>query len=133
MNSLVIHGVFSLFIQQISHLFVQLKWEELLNLLVSLKNETLSHWAYLQFQLKRIKKIRLTMTYPLSVGRNFDEILRVIDALQTTDKFGVATPADRKVGEQVIIPPSVTDEGVNNKFPQGFDKISSYLRYPDIK
>lgn len=79
------------------------------------------------------KKIRLTMTYPMSVGRNFDEILRVIDALQTTDKFGVATPADWKVGSRVIIPPSVTDEEAKKKFPQGFDTIRPYLRYTEVK
>ena len=79
------------------------------------------------------KKIRLTMTYPMSVGRNFDEILRVIDALQTTDKFGVATPADWKVGDRVIIPPSVTDEEAKKKFPQGFDTVRSYLRFTEVK
>lgn len=78
------------------------------------------------------KKIRLTMTYPISVGRNFDEIIRVIDALQTTDKFGVATPADWKVGSRVIIPPSVTDEEAKKKFPQGFDTIRPYLRYTEL-
>lgn len=79
------------------------------------------------------KKIRLTMTYPMSVGRNFDEIVRVIDALQTTDKFGVATPADWKVGDKVIIPPSVTDEEAKKKFPQGFDTIRPYLRFTEVK
>jgi peroxiredoxin (alkyl hydroperoxide reductase subunit C) len=78
------------------------------------------------------KKIRLTMTYPMSVGRNFDEILRVIDALQTTDKYGVATPADWKVGGRVIIPPSVKDEDAKKKFPQGFDTIRPYLRYTEV-
>jgi len=79
------------------------------------------------------KKIRLTMTYPMSVGRNFDEIIRVIDALQTTDKFGVATPADWKVGGKVIIPPSVTNEQAKEKFPQGFDEIRPYLRFTEVK
>lgn len=79
------------------------------------------------------KRIRLTMTYPMSVGRNFDEILRVIDALQTTDKFGVATPADWKVGEKVIIPPSVTNDEAKNKFPQGFEEVRPYLRYTEVK
>lgn len=78
------------------------------------------------------KKLRLTMTYPMSVGRNFDEILRVIDALQTTDKYGVATPADWKVGERVIIPPSVTNDQAKEKFPQGFDEIRPYLRYTKV-
>lgn len=79
------------------------------------------------------KKIRMTMTYPMSVGRNFDEILRIIDALQTTDKFGVATPADWKVGDRVIIPPSVTDEAAKTKFPQGFETIRPYLRFTNVK
>lgn len=78
------------------------------------------------------KKIRLTMTYPMSVGRNFDEILRVIDALQAGDKNGIATPADWKVGDKVIIPPSVTNAQASEKFPQGFDEIRPYLRFTDI-
>lgn len=78
------------------------------------------------------KKIKLTMTYPMSVGRNFDEILRVIDALQFTEKHGVATPADWKVGDQVIIPPSITNEEAQKKFPKGFDEIKPYLRYTTI-
>lgn len=79
------------------------------------------------------KKIRLTMTYPMSVGRNFDEILRVIDALQTGDKFGIATPADWQPGEQVIIPPSVSNEDAKARFPQGFDEVRSYLRFTKLK
>jgi peroxiredoxin (alkyl hydroperoxide reductase subunit C) len=79
------------------------------------------------------KKIRLTMTYPMNVGRNFDEILRVIDALQTADKFGIATPADWKVGDKVIIPPSVTNEEAKKKFPQGFEEVRSYLRFTEVK
>lgn len=78
------------------------------------------------------KKIRLTMTYPMSVGRNFDEILRVIDALQASDKNGIATPADWQVGDKVIIPPSVSNEEAAKKFPQGFDEIRPYLRYTTI-
>jgi len=78
------------------------------------------------------KKIRLTMTYPMSVGRNFDEILRVIDALQASDENGIATPADWKVGDKVIIPPSVSNEEAAKQFPQGFDEIKPYLRYTTI-
>lgn len=78
------------------------------------------------------KKIRLTMTYPMSVGRNFDEILRVIDALQTGDKHGIATPADWMPGGKVIIPPSVTNEQARSKFPQGWDEVRSYLRFTEI-
>lgn len=78
------------------------------------------------------KKIRLNMTYPMSVGRNFDEILRVIDALQITDKHGVATPADWKIGGKVIIPPSVSNEEAKVKFPQGFEELRPYLRYTQV-
>ena len=68
------------------------------------------------------------MTYPMSVGRNFDEILRVVDSLQTGDRAGIATPANWKPGEDVIIPPSVSDEEAHEKFPQGFETIKPYLR-----
>jgi len=78
------------------------------------------------------KKIRLMMTYPMAVGRNFDEILRVIDALQTGDANGVATPADWKKGDKVIIPPSVTNEEAEKKFPQGFEELRPYLRYTKL-
>ncbi|PIS10784.1 MAG: peroxiredoxin [Bdellovibrio sp. CG10_big_fil_rev_8_21_14_0_10_47_8] len=78
------------------------------------------------------KNIRLMMTYPMSVGRNFDEILRVIDALQMSDAHGVATPADWKKGDKVIIPPSVTNEEAKKKFPQGFDEIRPYLRFTKV-
>ncbi len=78
------------------------------------------------------KKLRLTMTYPMSVGRNFDEILRVIDALQTGDANGVALPADWRPGDLAIIPPSVTDEEAQAKYPQGFETIRPYLRTVDI-
>jgi peroxiredoxin (alkyl hydroperoxide reductase subunit C) len=74
------------------------------------------------------KKLRLTMTYPMNVGRNFDEILRVIDALQIGDKFGIATPADWVPGQKVIIPPSVTDNDASEAFSQGYDTIRPYLR-----
>lgn len=77
-------------------------------------------------------KIRLTMTYPMNVGRNFDEILRVIDALQTGDRHGIATPADWLPGNRVIIPPSVKDEEAKARFPQGFETIKPYLRYTDV-
>lgn len=74
------------------------------------------------------KKVRLIMTYPMSVGRNFDEILRVIDALQIGDKLTVATPADWRPGSKVIIPPSISDEQAEVMFPQGWDSIKPYLR-----
>ncbi|RUO72487.1 peroxiredoxin [Pseudidiomarina sediminum] len=78
-------------------------------------------------------KIRLTMTYPMSVGRNFTEILRVIDALQTGDKHGVALPADWELGGDVIIPPSVSMEDAEKKFPQGFKTVKPYLRFTQVK
>ncbi len=78
------------------------------------------------------KKIRLTMTYPMSVGRNFDEILRVIDALQTSDEHGIATPADWLPGGKVIIPPSVTNDEARKAFPQGWDELRPYLRFTEI-
>ena len=78
------------------------------------------------------KKLRLTMTYPMSVGRNFDEILRVIDALQLGDAKGVALPADWRPGDRAIIPPSVSNAEAEVKFPQGFEEIRPYLRTVDI-
>jgi len=74
------------------------------------------------------KKIRLMMTYPMSVGRNFDEILRVIDALQLGDKARIATPADWQKGEEVIIPPSIKDDEAKQLFPQGWTTHRPYLR-----
>ncbi|MDZ7826921.1 MAG: peroxiredoxin [Gammaproteobacteria bacterium] len=74
------------------------------------------------------KKIRLMMTYPMSVGRNFDEILRVIDALQTSDRNNVALPADWRPGDEVIIPPSVSNDDAKDLFPQGWDEVRPYLR-----
>ncbi len=74
------------------------------------------------------KKIRLIMTYPMSVGRNFAEILRVIDSLQLADRAQIATPANWEPGDDVIIPPSVTDEEAQKRFPQGFKTIKPYLR-----
>jgi alkyl hydroperoxide reductase subunit AhpC len=75
------------------------------------------------------KKIRLIITYPASTGRNFQEILRAIDSLQLTDKYTVATPADWKPGEDVIIAPSVTDpKELKEKFPKGYKELKPYLR-----
>ena len=74
------------------------------------------------------KKIRLTLTYPMNVGRNFDEILRVIDALQLADANMVATPADWKPGDKVIVPLTVSDEEAAKKYPNGFETIKPYLR-----
>lgn len=74
------------------------------------------------------KKIKLTLTYPASTGRNFDEILRVLDSLQLTANYSVATPANWQPGEDVIISPSVKDEEIPGKFPKGHTEIKPYLR-----
>jgi len=75
------------------------------------------------------KKIKLTITYPASTGRNFIEVLRVIDSLQLTAEHSVATPADWKHGEDVIITPAVTTEAAYEKFPKGVKIVKPYLRY----
>jgi thioredoxin-dependent peroxiredoxin len=75
------------------------------------------------------KKIKLTLTYPASTGRNFVELLRVIDSLQLTAKYRVATPADWKDGEDCIITPAVKDAEAETLFPKGFRKVKPYLRY----
>ena len=77
-------------------------------------------------------KVRLTLTYPKSVGRNFDEILRVIDALQLADAKKIATPADWTPGGKVIIPLSVTDEQAKEIFPKGWDTLRPYLRVTEL-
>jgi alkyl hydroperoxide reductase subunit AhpC len=73
-------------------------------------------------------KVKLTLTYPASTGRNFQELLRVIDSLQLTANHQVATPADWKHGEDVIIVPAVSDEDARKKFPKGFVAKKPYLR-----
>ena len=75
------------------------------------------------------KKIKLTLTYPASTGRNFDEILRVVDSLQLTAKYQVATPVNWKDGEDCIIVPAVKDEEVPSKFPKGHRVVKPYLRF----
>ena len=75
------------------------------------------------------KKIKLTLTYPASTGRNFDEILRVIDSLQLTSNYQVATPVNWKNGQDCIISPAVSDQDAKAKFPKGFKTIKPYLRY----
>ena len=75
------------------------------------------------------KKVRLMITYPMSTGRNFEEILRVLDALQLTDGYSVATPANWKDGDDVIIPLTIQDEAViKQKFPKGYKAPRPYLR-----
>jgi alkyl hydroperoxide reductase subunit AhpC len=75
------------------------------------------------------KKIKLFITYPASTGRNFVEVLRVIDSLQLTAKHSVATPADWKEGEDVIVVPAVSTEDAIKKFPKGVNVVKPYLRY----
>ncbi len=74
------------------------------------------------------KKVKLTMTYPPSTGRNFHEILRVIDSLQLTAYHSVATPVDWEQGQDVVIAPALSDEEADKKFPKGYNKVRSYLR-----
>ncbi|MBA3827345.1 MAG: peroxiredoxin [Taibaiella sp.] len=75
------------------------------------------------------KTVKLTITYPASTGRNFTEVLRVIDSLQLTAKHSVATPADWKLGEDVIVIPAVSTEDAQKKFPKGLNIVKPYLRY----
>lgn len=74
------------------------------------------------------KKVKLTLTYPASTGRNFDELLRVIDSLQLTANYSVATPADWKQGEDVVVSPAIATEDIPEKFPKGHKIIKPYLR-----
>jgi alkyl hydroperoxide reductase subunit AhpC len=74
------------------------------------------------------KKVKLTITYPMSTGRNFDEILRVIDSVQLTAKYNVATPANWTPGGDCIIPPAISDEQAKEKFPEGWKTLKPYLR-----
>jgi alkyl hydroperoxide reductase subunit AhpC len=74
------------------------------------------------------KKVKLTLTYPMSTGRNFDEVLRVLDSMQLTAKHTVATPVNWKPGDDVIIPTSVSDEQAKQKYPEGFKTLKPYLR-----
>ena len=80
------------------------------------------------FVIDPAKKVRLTLTYPAATGRNFEELLRVIDSLQLTDKHKVATPANWTQGGDVIIVPSVTNEAAKELFPGGWDEQKPYLR-----
>ena len=74
------------------------------------------------------KKVKLTLTYPASTGRNIEEILRVLDSLQLTANYQVATPVNWKDGDDVIITTAVSDEDAKTKFPKGFKKLKDYLR-----
>ena len=74
------------------------------------------------------KKIRAMLLYPMSSGRNFDEVLRLLDSVQLTESKGVATPVNWRPGDSVIIPPSVSDEDAKAKYPGGWETVKSYLR-----
>ncbi len=74
------------------------------------------------------KKVKLSLTYPMSTGRNFDEVLRVLDSCQLTAKHQVATPVNWKQGEDVIIVPAVSDEQAKQKYPEGWKTLKPYLR-----
>ena len=81
------------------------------------------------------KKVKLQLTYPASTGRNFDEILRVIDSLQLTANYQVATPADWKQGDDCVVVPAIKTEDIPAKFPKGFKEVKPYLRttpQPDL-
>ncbi|NNN15423.1 MAG: peroxiredoxin [Acidimicrobiaceae bacterium] len=80
------------------------------------------------FVIDPAKKVRLTITYPASTGRNFKEILRVVDSLQLTDEYMVSTPVNWTDGDDVIIAPSLSDDEATAKFPKGYRKLKSYLR-----
>jgi alkyl hydroperoxide reductase subunit AhpC len=75
------------------------------------------------------KKVKLTITYPASTGRNFDEILRVLDSLQLTADYSVSTPVNWRDGEEVIIAPAIDDAAAKERFPKGFRTVKPYLRY----
>lgn len=74
------------------------------------------------------KKVKLTLSYPASTGRNFDELLRVIDSLQLTANYSVATPANWKDGQDVVITPAVPDAEIESRFPKGYQRVKPYLR-----
>ncbi|MBT3517255.1 MAG: peroxiredoxin [Nitrospina sp.] len=81
------------------------------------------------------KKVKLQLTYPASTGRNFDEIMRVIDSLQLTANYQVATPADWKQGDDCVVVPAIKTEDIPAKFPKGFKEVKPYLRMtpqPDL-
>ena len=82
-----------------------------------------------QFIIGPDKKVKLTITYPASTGRNFAEVLRVLESLQLTAQYSVATPADWQHGEDVIVVPAVTTEDAVKKFPKGVNIVKPYLRY----
>jgi thioredoxin-dependent peroxiredoxin len=111
------------------------KVSELYDMIHPNANETLTVRSL--FIIDPKKKVRLIITYPASTGRNFDEVLRVIDSLQLTDNYQVATPGNWKHGDDVVIVPSLKDEEViKQKFPKGYKALRPYLRMtpqPNLK
>ena len=91
-------------------------------------NHDSTHTVRTAFVIDPAKKVRLTIAYPQSCGRNFDELLRTIDSLQLTDAHGVATPAHWRVGDDVIILPAISDEEAQTRFPNGWHALKPYLR-----
>ena len=78
------------------------------------------------------KKVKAMLVYPMSAGRNFDEVLRLLDSLQMNAKHAVATPVNWKPGQGVIIPTSVSDDDARKKYPQGFKTLKPYLRVVEL-
>ena len=91
-------------------------------------NHDSTHTVRTIFVIDPAKRVRLTIAYPQTCGRNFDELLRVIDSLQLTDGHSVATPAHWRVGDDVIILPSISDEEARSRFPNGWEALTPYLR-----
>ncbi|HQK98146.1 MAG TPA: peroxiredoxin [Bacteroidia bacterium] len=91
-------------------------------------NASMTHTVRSVFIIGPDKKIKLTLTYPASTGRNFNELLRVIDSLQLTAEYSLATPADWEYGDDCIIALSVSNEEAKEKFPRGFEVVKPYLR-----
>ncbi len=92
-------------------------------------NASLTHTVRSVFIIGPDKKIKLMITYPASTGRNFNELLRVIDSLQLTSKFNVVTPVNWEKGEDCIVSPAISTEDAKQKFPKGVKEIKPYLRY----
>lgn len=91
-------------------------------------NHDSNHTVRTVFVIDPAKKVRLTIAYPQSCGRNFEEVLRTIDSLQLTDAQGVATPAHWRVGDDVLILPAISDEEAQTRFPNGWHALKPYLR-----
>ena len=91
-------------------------------------NHDSNHTVRTVFVIDPAKKVRLTIAYPQSCGRNFEELLRTIDSLQLTDAHGVATPAHWRVGDDVVILPAISDEEAQARFPKGWHALKPYLR-----